>query len=252
MNIWKIGKKSLLLVSAIGILTISAISALLSSTDQVTNRISGGRFDIKLLERKWTGAHESVVPGEVIEKDPLVSNEGETDAYVFLEVVVPYYSNVRYETDNEGHWAWGNVPSVKFINSAGEISDTADFSQTVNDNWYLIDESNDSLSTPQTHTYIYAYVENAFPSEGESLELKVLPFSGDTETLSLFDKIKFFNARSIGSIPINDEEDISGRLVSVDVYAHGIQVEHLKGSGLTTTDPSEVWSILSGLNGNGG
>ncbi|MBE6877099.1 MAG: hypothetical protein E7496_10370 [Ruminococcus sp.] len=250
MNIKNITRKTLLLISMIGILTIAAISAMFSSSDFVTNSLSASHFDIELIESKWNYSHNNVTPNEELDKDPKIKNNGDTDAYVFIEVSVPYYSNVRYETDNEGGWAWGNVPCVKFINSAGKSSDSADFAQTVNEHWYLISESDSSETEPKTHTYIYAYVENAALPEGKSAVLKILPCSEDTETPALFDKIKFFNARPVGNIPIDEEMEISGQSVTIDVYAHGIQAEHLKESGVTTTDPEEVWKILSSGKGS--
>ena len=175
MNIKNITRKTLLLISMIGILTIAAISAMFSSSHLVTNSFTGAKFDIQLIEKSWT-YHNTVTPNEELDKDPKIKNNGDTDAYVFMEVSVPYYSNVRYETDNQGGWAWGNVPCVKFINSAGKSSDSADFAQTVNEHWYLISESDSSETEPKKHTYIYAYVENAALAEGETAILKVLPF----------------------------------------------------------------------------
>ncbi len=250
MSIRKISKKVPLLLSMIGILVIAAISAMFSSADLVTNSFTGGKFDIQLIEKNWTYNHNTVTPNEELAKDPKIKNNGDTDAYVFLEVRVPYYSNIRYETNNAGSWAWGNVPCVKFINSAGESSDSADFTQTVNANWYLISESDSSETEPKIHTYIYAYVENTTFSEETSAVLKILPCLDNTETPSLFDKIKFFNARSVGNIPIDEEMEISGQSITIDVYAHGIQAEHLKESGVTTTDPEEVWKILSSGKGS--
>ena len=54
-----------------------------------------------------------------------------------------------------------------------------------------------------------------------------------------------FNAREISKIPIDGEEDIRGKTITIDVYAHGIQVDHLKGTNQTTTDPLEIWKMIS-------
>ena len=103
-------KRILLMLSAGVLLLIAAMSAMLSSSDDITNRFQPGRFDIVLEEPHWTPDHDSVVPNEELPKDPQVRNKGEVDAFVFVEVTVPYYDELITESLDGTEPGGGNDP----------------------------------------------------------------------------------------------------------------------------------------------
>ncbi|MBQ6251964.1 hypothetical protein [Ruminococcus sp.] len=231
-------KRILLIISAGVLLLIAAMSAMLSSSDDVTNRFQSGKFDIVLEEPHWTHDHDSVVPNEEIPKDPQVRNSGEVDAFIFVEVKVPYYDElVTEELDGTGA-AKRSLPVVKFVCSGKEpaYDSTATAAQTVNDGWLELSESPVKDETAKTFTYTYAYV-GADPASMEAV-------TPEAVTGQLFDSIKFCNARESEA---DTEPFIENKTVNVRVSAKGIQTEYLKSASETETDPERVWQVLKGL-----
>lgn len=231
-------KRILLIISAGVLLLIAAMSAMLSSSDGVTNRFRSGRFDIVLEEPSWTHDHTQAVPNEVLPKDPQVRNKGEVDSFVFLEVEVPYYDELVTEREDGTAAAKRSLPVVKFVCSGKEPSydETETAAQTVNDGWLELSDSPVKDEENKTFTYIYAYVGG----EADSMEV-VAP---DSVTGSLFDGIKLCNARESEA---DTEPFIENKTMSVKVRARGIQTEYLKSTSETETDPEKVWEVLAGL-----
>ncbi|MBQ6168393.1 hypothetical protein [Ruminococcus flavefaciens] len=231
-------KRILLMLSAGVLLLIAAMSAMLSSSDDITNRFQPGRFDIVLEEPHWTPDHDSVVPNEELPKDPQVRNKGEVDAFVFVEVTVPYYDELITESLDGTGAAKLSLPVVKFVCSGKEpaFDSTATPAQTVSDGWLELSGSPSKDEENKTFTYTYAYV-GADPDSMEAVPPEAV-------TGQLFDSIKFCNARE----SISDTEPfIENRSVNVMVSARGIQTEYLKSDSETETDPEKVWQVLNGL-----
>lgn len=231
-------KRILLIISAGVLLLIAAMSAMLSSSDGVTNRFRSGRFDIVLEEPSWTHDHIQVVPNEELPKDPQVRNKGDVDAFVFLEVVVPYYDELVTERDDGTAAAKRALPVVKFICNDKDHSydGTETAAQIVKDGWQMLPDSPMKDEENKTFTYLYAYVG------GEADSMEVVP--PDSVTGNLFDSIKFCNARETEA---NTEPFIEDKTMSVKVRARGIQTEYLKSASETETDPEKVWEVLAGL-----
>ena len=227
-------KRILLIISAGVLLLIAAMSAMLSSSDGITNRFKSGRFDIALEEPSWTHGHDRTVPNEELPKDPQVRNKGEVDAFVFLEVTVPYYDELVTEDMDGTDAAIRSLPIVKFVCDGAVSSD--DIVQNVKDGWLELSDSPVKDETNKTYTYIYAYVGDS----ADSMEA-VAP---DEVTGKLFDAVKFCNARESEA---DTEPFIEDKTMSVKVSARGIQTEYLRSASETETNPERVWSVLTGL-----
>ena len=82
-------KTGLLCGALVGVMGIGGILAYFTDGDTATNTMTVGQISIDLQEPNWE-PKDDITPGQDIRKDPLIKNDGENDAYVFLEVSVPY------------------------------------------------------------------------------------------------------------------------------------------------------------------
>lgn len=251
--------------------------AMFTSFDEVTNRMEAGRLDITLIEPKWDPKEgDEAEPNKDIPKDPAVRNDENTPAYVFLKVTVPYddmtvesnyfgsiASNDTAGTKIETH---SKVPYYKFEvkldennpDSAYEYDSGLGPEQRVyNSVWKLIDGPGDAShynlenhlitvddGTHKTYSYLYAYMSTNSPTEMQ-------PLSPTLTTHRLFDKIHVTNFREVlDDNDPNTPKDFPtyARDYSVKVETFGIQANFLKPDNQTTSDPIEVWKILSNTN----
>lgn len=259
--------KNFITAAAFGtLLVVASIMAYFTGSDAVTNRLKAISLDITLTETKWKPPTDTVLPDEVLEKNPQVTNNGEADAFVFLRVRVPYVVNTAM--DCSGGEDIGNgktaekgeqrprvenqpMPLFKFVvttkdSNSNEV-DTYDkeltSEQVVHDErWTLLTGYPFADKTNMELVYVYAYTE-----KGDSGTLTATK-KGDPATVALFDKIRLVN---YGSEHLAD--NVNGVLV-VNVDAFAIQASDL-GDGLTTANPLGVWNFLkqqqdkSGVNG---
>lgn len=97
----------LLLVLLVG----GAIAYFTDTTEKMTNTFTIGKVDIELTEPTWTSTGkakaESIMPGDVIEKDPTVKVATDSeDAWVFIKIEVPCLNNDELFTYvPDGAWA---------------------------------------------------------------------------------------------------------------------------------------------------
>lgn len=229
--------------------------AFFTSFDEVTNVFGGGKLDIILTEPNWKpNEAKNIVPDKVLDKDPYITNNDNTAAYVFLEVTMPC-AQIEVEENsgaNKGSTIAGtgstgvNVPLYKFgkLNDNGtpddKTDDTYDFdthytttTQSVNPGWVLvsgtgitenpvIDETNHVIK------YVYAHVRTDDTS-------KLCPLDKGVRTqYPLFNKIQLVNF---------DETNTTVTNYSVHVKAYGIQANFLSADN--TNDPATVWNILN-------
>ncbi len=137
------------------VLLIGGMLAYFTDTDNATNVFTLGEIDITLVEDNWDATEgQGVVPGQTIDKDPVVRNDGESPAFVFAEVTVPVYA------------------------TTGTTLDADLFTYTVNSDWTLISTSSID-TTAKTRTYVYAY--------GSSSEMTSL--AKDASTPAVFDEV---------------------------------------------------------------
>lgn len=225
--------------------------AMFTSFDEVTNVFEAGKVDIILTETKWhPGDGENVVPEQVIDKNPrITNNEKMVDTYVFLKVVVPYIDTGEATNENilneleelngnskgtridESHNA---VPLYKFVVTEGDIDTydtTVNADQSIHNGWYLLDTPQKD-ETKKTYTYIYAHVATNSTGNAQLMPLK----AGFSTQYPLFDKIRVVN--------FNEKNFIYNRDYNIYIEAYGIQANFLQQNNTTTNDPVTVWNIL--------
>ncbi len=244
----------IILVFLLLILTLTL--AMFASFDEVTNRIEAGRVDIVLTETKWDPSEaKNIVPNAVLDKNPRIINNEETDVYVFLKVSVPYGKmEVEYNTAQNGGTLIGSgneVPYYKFVvtnenPATHELTDSEDTTltsaQTVHSRWKLLTNYPIKNTTKRCYEYLYAYVR-----EDDATKLMPLAHGFTTQT-ALFDKVHLMNFRERAANPAQNDPGMPdpNRNVSILVEAYGIQANFLAANNQTSDDPDTVWGILSG------
>ena len=131
-------KRMKLIVLLVALLTIGGISAYFVDKDTIQNTFTVGSVDIFLDEPNWE-EEDKVFPNQTLPKDPQVTNVGDNDAYIFVEVEVPY-ATVRTESTN------GIVSPAK----EQEL-----FTYDVNEGWVEIISTKDEEKGVVTHVYAY-------------------------------------------------------------------------------------------------
>lgn len=203
MTIKKIHVLTIVLIFA-SIVFINSINAYFTDGDTKTNVFTIGRIGLTLEEPNWTPP-EDIEPGQEIEKDPQVINDGVNDEFVFLEVYVPYENIIVSEDDG----------------TRKEPENTELFNYTITENWTEFDEPEDD-GEYIIHKYVYGTEEEA------------TPLKPDETTPPLFNSVKFCNA-------IEDQDlEESEKEIIINVY--GIQTENVNGE---QTEPFELWSVLT-------
>lgn len=226
--------------------------AMFTSFDEVTNVFEAGKVDIILTETKWhPGDGENVVPEQVIDKNPrITNNEKMVDTYVFLKVVVPYVDTSGENDTNQLEKNSGtqkgilrtettHTPLYKFVVTEG---DTDTYDTTVTDNqrihngWYLL-RAPQKDETKKTYTYIYAHVATNSTTGENNDPAQLMPLkAGFSTQYPLFDKIRVVN--------FNEKNFNYNRDYNIYIEAYGIQANFLQQNNTTTNDPVTVWNIL--------
>ena len=233
----------------LALLVVASVLAYFSGSDVVTNRLSAINLDITLTESKWRQSTEPVLPDEVLEKKPQVTNNGEADAFVFLRVRVPYILNgdIDYSggevlpdgsTAKKGQARRAEnepMPLFKFVvteNGTDRFDENLTSGQLVHDErWTLL--SGYPLDDRENMELVYVYAFTEPDDSGTLTKTK----KGDPTTVALFDKIKLVN---YGGEFLGD--NVGGRL-EVNVEALAIQTEAL-GDGVDASEPLRVWNTL--------
>ncbi len=152
---------SLLLVAA---LVITGALAYLTAKDSAENKFTVGNVDITLTEPEWDKANpdgtlENIVSGQVIAKDPTITNTGRNDAYVYMMVQVP------------------KADEISIAGNADSVDDYQLFSYTINNGWTLIDEKVDANDA--NNYYLYAY-NTALAPEGTATLFNEVTYANTT------------------------------------------------------------------------
>ena len=98
----KMSKKKISIIVAIivALLIVGGISAYLTDSDSKSNVFTIGSVKISLNEDNWDELNsESVLPGQIIQKDPTIENIGHNSAYIYIKVVEPI---VKQSSDSTG------------------------------------------------------------------------------------------------------------------------------------------------------
>lgn len=78
-----------LVVCLVAVAIVGGSLAYFTDTDEATNTFTVGNVDITLTEENWIGGGTvmpQVYPGEVLAKDPVVTNEGDNACFVRIKV----------------------------------------------------------------------------------------------------------------------------------------------------------------------
>lgn len=200
-----------------GCMIIGAISAYFTDADTATNTFTVGKVEIDLQEPDWVPPTD-ITPEQEFAKDPKIENTGINDAYVFIEVVVPYATVITANEDG----------------STNPAADTELFSYDVKAGWMELGEAKkDTAAKTVTHLYAYGAAD------------AMTAVSAGVTTESVFDYIKFAN--------VVDEQGLEEASLDVVVNSYAIQTTNLN-DGKTALDgnnadgkvaPAEVWSVLA-------
>lgn len=139
------------------------LAVLITNTQRRVNEFTFGNASIDLTEDAWDSlASEDrvVYPGRSISKDPTVTNTGETDLYIFVEVQVPC----------------AEVQTVSSTETLVEAKCQELFTYETDDNWQLVQSELNADSTAMVR--LYAYNAALLPNE---------------TTTALFSKVTFLN-----------------------------------------------------------
>ena len=200
------------------VLSIGGVLAYFSDTETKTNTFTVGSVRIALNEPTWdsTGqtAAGSVLPNQMIDKDPTIENTGNNAAYVFIKVSIPKTTVTIEAQDGSGSTST-TQELFTLINSSNAAG--------VNSGWELV--SSDTTGA-NANEYIYSY-----SASGTMTSLA----KNATTTNPLFNKIQFVNAQ--------EGWGIEGQNYNVVVTGYAIQTENLTASNVTGN--TAVWNVLN-------
>lgn len=211
--------RTLLLLAAFAAATsFTGISAYMTSADGKANTFVVGEVKAKLEEPSWAAADpDNIVPGQELDKDPIVKNTGSSDLYTFLRVSVPKREIYTYDPDPAQN------PEDPGQRARNPLAVTELFTlPPPNAGWTLLDTDR---SAPDHTDCIFAY--------GSSTAMTRL--APGTQTVPVFDHVQYCYAVEGQGL---DEEALN---IVVSMYA--IQADDLTGND--TGDPFEVWELYS-------
>ena len=215
--------KTLIICSALALcLIIGGISAYFTDADTTTNTFVVGKVSIDLQEPDWVPP-TNITPSQEFAKDPQVKNDGENDAFVFVEVVVPY----------------ANVVTANEDGTRNLKGDTQLFTWDVKTGWTQVGTVAKDVNN-KTFTYLYAYTGT------DAMTMEAVTKGNTTPTV--FDYVRFAN--------VIEDEGLEGVALDVIVNAYAIQTTNINdGNGALNGDnadgktaPDAVWSVLKNQN----
>ena len=205
---------SMLLSLVLIVLSLSGISAYFTDMDKVTNVFTIGGVSIKLEEPNWENEYP-ILPNETAKKDPQVTNDGGSDAFIYVTVEVPYAKVETSDTDG--------------TNKTGPV-DTELFHYEVNNGWVEIGTPVKD-ETKGTITHVYAYTTN-----GTTLT----PLTDGQTTPPVFDEITFANVVETPGDDGTLKDLVSKDTLDVVVNAYAVQTD-LPG---VDDDVEDVWDFI--------
>lgn len=156
-------KKKILTLGLVAVLSaaaaISGTLAYFTDKEEKTNKFTVGNVNIELKEEHWDPNKAThVYPGQVLEKDPVVTNIGSNDCYVRVEV-----TNLKQ---------FGTEGDIVYISTEKNAEKTVDVKGKLGANWVF--DADASYKNGEDSAYFY-YTEPLKPNEN---------------TTALFEKIK--------------------------------------------------------------
>ncbi len=205
----KKNKITLLAVVLLVLLLIGGIFAYFTDiTSTTTNVFTLGNVDITLTEPNWDYAQDgkTIMPGETVDKDPTITNAGNDDAFVFVQVSIPYYS----------------VQTVAEEANSTPAHDQELFTYTLNNGWVEVGTAAvDSTNHKKTHVFAYTDGNGA---------MAPLAVNG---AATVFDDVTFIEINDASATAITTN-NVS---LDIDVTGYGIQA-----NGLASDAPADVWA----------
>ena len=182
------------IILIVAILIISGILAVFLDEDSESNVFTVGTVKISLTETNWAGDSQKIIPGDTISKNPVITNIGKNQAYVYMQVEIPIASVVLTQ------------PNGTVLNN-GVAQNTELFSLVGLDttNWEEFEDSSQIVNGKKVYTYYYKTALNV-----------------NSATTALFTGVELAHIKGIGA---------ASQQVSVKAYA--IQTEGLNsGEGI--------------------
>lgn len=258
-------KRAALIASAAALVLIGSTAAFLTSSDKGDNRFTVGKVDLTLDESSYTD-DQKLSAGQIIDKNPTVSNTGNVRELFFVEVTVPcmeatflYNDGTRIPPANiptdpaaADYRQLGEIYNLLADGGTGGTYKENAISPPENTNWEIsynsgtpdqegwlfIDKTDKKIydkvpgfRNGYYSTYVFGY--NAWVEPGDS-------------TVPVFDKLQL---RSIV-----DADIPGGTLTQVQVNAYSIQADALnvqtgdrngsQGSYYTDADVREIYKII--------
>lgn len=198
-------KTILCTLAVAGVLGTSGILAYLTDNDSAKNEFTIGKVDIDLVEDTWDEAldndgendadendnnipdfAENITPNQTITKDPKVKNVGINDAFVYLEVKVPFETVITAQDDG-----------TRNAEAATEL-----FTFEANSGWTQLSRTEGTDEV----TYVYCYDQKVAPN---------------SETTTLFDSVTVANVIE-GEIDATTQDiDIKAYAIQSDNLPNG-------------------------------
>ena len=194
---------SLLLVASF---IITGAFALLTARDNAVNKFTVGNVNIELTEPSWNEKDaENIVSGQVIAKDPTITNTGKNSAFVYMMVSVPKADDITVYDET--------------TQSPQKINNLQLFSYELDSGWTLVDSKidNDDLY----NYYLYAYNTALAP---------------EAKTTPAFSTVKFANIAEGQFTEENNKLQIL-----VDGYA--IQSDFYNNEAGETATAASAWNL---------
>lgn len=207
----------------ITILGVGSISAYFTDKDQQTNTFTTGKIDIDLTEPEWDNypdqdndgvpdPAEDLTPNKKLKKDPIITNVGINDAFIFATVEVPCKNIITANADG--------------TRKPAALVDLYDY--TVNQGWikmgtYDVRDGSGVVA----HRYLYAYAASNICTALEA----------GKATTPIFSEVTTVNAI--------EGQGLEGQKFQMPINVYGIQISDLNGG---KTAPADVWSVYAKQN----
>ncbi|MDR1805458.1 MAG: SipW-dependent-type signal peptide-containing protein [Clostridium sp.] len=200
-------------------LIVGVAWALLNDNDDASNVFTVGNVDVSLHEPKWENKPVTY-PGRVIDKDPYLTNEGESDAYVFLEVRIPH-ATVKTIGSNGLDVPAADVELFSLV--APNVIADKDHPEDGGD-WYLVKKTVATIDGQKYTSYLYGYKE--------------ITHSND-DTTRLFEQVKCAQVVE-GEIPM-------GTIIKMPLIAYAVQVDNVSQTISFFEQLEAAYALFSGV-----
>lgn len=212
-----LGAMSLVLALAAG-----GVMSFFTDRDEKINKFTVGKVDISLTEPEWEkkadenkngipDEAEAMVPGQEVVKDPMITNVGKNDCYIFATVEVPS----------------GDLITVQDNGMRNEKKMTQLYTYQAGEKWKPMGSCKivDEKGIERGIRYLYAYADE------KGICRKVAP---GEKTEQIFNKVKMAN--------IMEGQGLDEETFMIDIDAYGIQTENIADG---SADMNKIWSIMA-------